>query len=425
VKASLLGASSLVALLIVQVSGCSSASTSPDGGASDQVCIPTDAGPPSWPIWTGVDAGPDGEPLERFLGDYYSAFCDAQRRCLPFAGYLVPACIEQLEASATWSSVPECRHTVEGVECESLSYDLSTLPLQVADVGRGLSYDAQNASACVAAPWSTCLYAGRQVLLPEVCYSVFGPLVPDGGACQFDSECTTGSCAPAGPGTCAGTCAPPAGPPITVVPHPGGYCVYGADCGSDAGLVCDGLFCHLDAGVGANCDDVGFFGCAPGLFCDTSGTCQPQIAQGGSCLYGLDENVFLGADLIGRCQTGLVCRGEALLTDGGLRPGSCEPLAELGGPCAVLAADEVEHLSGCMAGGVCSCGACALPPTSGLCADEWTPCLPFVSACDLGGTQTCRPLSSYGSCFDGQQCSTAYCDGETCSAPPVDVGCPL
>jgi hypothetical protein len=405
--------------LVLQSVSCTTSSDgggSPDGGT----CLPLDAGLPVVVPWLGLDAGPSGVPLGAYANAYFAAWCDGMSRCLPFDSYLVPTCVEQLMSYGAWTSPTECAPNDIGLGCEAMSFDFTNLVASVAAAGSGVAYDAQAAAACLATPWPVCSIFDEGVIPPPACNAVFTPLVPDGGACQYDFECVGSNCVLDGGPACAGTC----GPPLTIGFGMGSRCAYDAGCGTDIGLTCDGLYCRGDAGVGASCADVGFFGCAPGLFCDTPGTCQPQIAQGGSCLYiPPGENTFLGADLVGRCQAGLLCEGEALLTDGGLRPGTCQPFARLGEACVELASDEVEHLSGCMAGGVCSCGVCVPPPTSGRCADEWTPCLPYVSACDYLDAGTCLPLSSFPTCWEGQQCASGYCDGLMCTPTPTEGQC--
>ena len=404
-------------------------SNAPDGGAA--ACLALDAGLPLVPEWLGVDAGPAGEePLVRFANDYYTAFCDGWSRCYPFAHYLVQSCVEQLQATGAWTTPPECAPVVNagGIGCSSQSVDLSSVAADVAAVGLPLpapelSYDAQAAAACLAAPWTFCLPLSQSALEPPACASVFVPLIPDGGACSFDLACIGGTCATQGE-SCAGTCVPQT-PPPPYQPGSGDYCVNGAGCG-DAGLVCDGVYCRLDAGVGASCQPGGaFFQCGPGLYCaGDAGSCQPQLPQGASCLYDpAVENAFLGVDLTGLCQSGLVCQGEALLTDGGLRPGMCQPPATLGQACTDLQPDELEHRSGCMAGAVCSCGVCVPPPVSGSCADGTVPCLPGVSACDYLHSGSCLPLSSFPTCWNGQQCASDYCEGSSCVPTPVS-SCP-
>jgi hypothetical protein len=421
----------LSTLLAAAMPACTSSNASPDGGTSppQTVCLPLDAGLPQVAAFQGVDAGPEGEPLEQFLDDYYAAYCDAQSRCAPFASYLVATCLNQLRATGTWESYPQCRQNPSGLFCESQGYDLSQVPQQVraAEVGATLSYDPLAAAACVAVPWS-CVYGGPYILFPPACSAAFVGRVPDGGACDFSSECQDGNCVPADQSSCAGTCEPPSSPPPTPVARPGSFCGFGVGCGTDAGLACDSDFlqCRGDAGPGGSCDDFGFYRCAKGLFCDSSQTCQPQVALGESCLYPLEAfSPFIGPDLLHQCATGLLCQGEAVLTDGGLRAGTCQPLSQLGDACADLAADEIQHLSGCVPGTACSCGICVPPPSSGKCSDEVTPCRPYVAACDYVDGGTCLPVSTFSSCTNGQQCSTGYCspDFETCSTVPPNPDC--
>jgi hypothetical protein len=416
-------------LLLLQAPGCTSSSTtSPDGGSPPQtVCLPLDAGLPVVTAFQGVDGGPDGEPLEQFLDDYYAAYCDAESRCAPFASYLIATCVEQLQATGTWNAYPQCRQIPEGIECESQGYDLTVVAQQVraAELGEALSYDAHAGAACVAAPWG-CVYGGPYILFPPACSGAFVGLVPDGGVCDFSSECQDGNCVPANGGSCSGMCEPPTTPPPNPVAQPGSFCGFGVGCGTDGGLACDSdyLQCRGTAGVGETCDDFGFYRCAKGLYCDDSQTCQLQATLGETCLYPLDDFAFLGPDLFRLCATGLVCQGEAVLSDGGLRAGSCLPLSQLGQACADLGTDDVQHLSGCTPGTACSCGICVPPPSSGKCADEVTPCRPYVAACDYLDGGTCQPVSSFARCSNGQQCATGYCSpdlGQCTTVPPNPV----
>lgn len=418
-----------VLLFLLQAPACSSSSSTGDGGSNPpaQVCLPLDAGLPVVAAWQGVDAGPEGEPLDEFLDDYYAAYCDAESRCVPFASYLIATCLSQLHNVGTWNAYPQCRQSAFGLECVSQGdYDLTVVAQQVAaaETGETLSYDPHAAAACLAVPWS-CVYGGPDILFPLACDAAFVGLVPDGGACDFSSECQEGNCVPASGVSCAGTCGAP-NSPAPPVPQPGSFCGFGLGCGTDSGLFCDSdyLQCRGDAAVGEPCDDFGFYRCAKGLFCDSTQTCQPQAALGESCLSPLEEFPFIGPDLTHRCATGLVCQGEGVLTDGGVRAGACQPLSQLGEACADLAADELEHLSGCVAGTACSCGVCVPPPSSGKCADEATACLPYVAACDYAVSGMCLPLSSFSRCMNGQQCATGYCtDSETCDTVPPYPAC--
>ena len=422
-----LGALILGLVIVLQSLGCSSTAqtqqTSDSGLASD-ACLPLDAGLPVAAPWLGVDAGPSGEPLEQFADDYFSAFCHGMSRCFPFESYLIPNCIEQLQSFGVWVSPTTCFQTDVGLGCDAVSIDLTEIQAHVSAVGARLSYDATSAAECLAEPWTVCPERYNEVSLPPSCGAVFGGLVPDGGACDFDLECAAGVCST--PGSCAGTCAPPTTQPVPVPLGPGSFCAFGGACGGDPGLTCDGQFCRGDAGTGSSCGPdpfYGFYRCSVGLFCDpTSTTCQPQIAKGGPCATGFFHN----ADPYGRCQQGLICAGEAVLVDGGARLGTCEPPSSFGAACTELASDEAQHSSGCVVGGVCSCGVCVPPPTSGACADGWAPCLPGVSACDYVGAGTCQPLSSFQNCSNGQQCVNGYCDisTNTCSDAPLLDACP-
>ena len=207
----------VASLFLLQAPACSSSSSTPDGGSNPpaQVCLPLDAGLPVVVAWQGVDAGPDGEPLDEFLDDYYAAYCDAESRCVPFASYLIATCLNQLHAAGTWYSYPQCRQSAFGLECESQGYDLTVVAQQVASAGLGeaLSYDPHAAAACLAVPWS-CVYGGPDILFPLACSAAFVGLVPDGGACDFSSECQEGNCVPASGDSCVGTCGAPARRPL-------------------------------------------------------------------------------------------------------------------------------------------------------------------------------------------------------------------
>jgi len=428
------GGVALLLWLMLQAEGCSSGpgladaspDAGPDGGAAS-LCLPLDAGVPKVTAWTGVDAGPLWLP-EDYLAGYYAAFCDGMSRCFPFESYLIPNCVEQLEATGLWLPPTLCGVTAPGFfGCEWETFDLTALSASVSAVGGfRLSYDPNAAAACLAAPWTVCMERYNQVIVPLACGAVFGPLVADGGVCDSNLECVSGNCSELN-GACSGTCAPPSPPTTPTGPFAGSGCgLLGGDCGVDAGLTCDGQFCRGDGGVGAACSPnfYGYDECVEGLFCEPrSLTCQPQIQQGGACVTGW-FNVF-SSDISARCGIGLVCAGEGLLLDGGARPGACQPASGFGEPCTPIAPDEAQHTTGCMLGGVCSCGICVPPPTSGACANAPTPCLPDVAACDFADSGTCLPLSSFPSCTNNQQCTSGYCDtpSGSCTDAPLLSSC--
>ncbi len=387
--------------LALQASGCTSTGDSDAGPTiNGGVCLPLDAGLPVVAPWLGVDAGPGGEPLEEFANDYFEAFCDGMSKCIPFESYMIPACVEQLRTTGVWSYT-ECSQIPLGLACQGICEPIAANLLGLVGLGdAGFSYDPELAAACLSAPWTACAAysSGEGVIPPPACSSVF--------ACEDSFQCADGVCV-----VDAGSCLPV--PPL----RPGSLCTYDAGCGSDGGLTCDGVYCRGNASLGTSCADLPIFGCAPGLFCNQlSQTCESQLAPGGACSSGS----YLGPDIFPDCQSGLICRGQALLTDGGTRLGSCQPPSRLGESCVELSPDEVQHISGCVVGDVCSCTVCVPPPSSGPCADGLIPCLPGASACDFSDAGVCQPLESFKSCMNDQQCATgSYCDDFTSCAPYI------
>lgn len=319
------------------------------------------------PAWAGVQAGDGGLSFADFTAYYDDAFCDGLRRCFGADPLLAQQCRIQLKGGVFG--------VITGFG-SGLGFHPPDHPGFAAAIDAGaVTYDPQAAAACLQAPWTLCdryLPTG-----PEACFRVFTPTVAAGGTCRSALDCVSGACDFDG-GACPGTC------------HAGSGGHFHA-CGWDGDAACGG---HPEQCNGARCGfpsggSCPFEGyCAPSLFCSrpgsgADGTCTPRADLGNPC--GFEQDHLADFDSPSRlCQPGLACRGRALLVDGGVRPGSCAPLLQLGDACPSLRADEVANVSSCRLGLECSCGRC-VPAQAGYCAK-------FPGACQASPP----PESCYG-----------------------------
>jgi hypothetical protein len=168
----------------------------------------------------------------------------------------------------------------------------------------------------------------------RACRRIYRPRVADGGTCQANNECRSGTCNTSGPG-CPGTCAPSQGcnrlncdedsfcnnrnTQCTPRRGPGTPCDSPTDHEAcQAGLVCIGGVCDVPQQTGGRCA-TGSGWCAAGLDCDSAtGTCRPRLAAESPC-QGSDE-----------CQDGLVCAIETFPSAGFCKPvldfpSACDP----------------------------------------------------------------------------------------------------
>jgi hypothetical protein len=430
----------VTAATVLAAPGCSCGTElgEPDGGGTDGGGTDggSDGGPPDAGevclsavdlgglTFDGLDAGSTGIPRDQFLAAYALAYCDALARCYPFDRSLVGDCAATLP-DASWIPSPICNQAPGSVSCRATLFDLSSLRARL-QAPAGVGYDPAQAASCLARPWP-CGDQSDQAVVPRACDRVLRPLVTDGGACELDGQCISGTCTRANPGlSCGGSCAPGDVPPEEI--YLGSRCGEDGGCGADGGLVCDGLTCRRAAGAGAPCG--ANMDCGPGLVCPMSSfRCTTPVPRGGACA---DDFMLLASGSLGpgtswfegQCEPGSLCVGEQAQPDGGVSPGTCQPPSRAGEPCVAGDRTGRVHETGCVLGLVCSCGVCAPAPLSGACGNGWVPCRPHQAACDVDGV--CRPVSSFSHCYFGQQCASGYCDMllNACSTPPAAGFCP-
>jgi hypothetical protein len=401
----------------------------------------------------GSDKGPHVTSLSDAEQQLERAFCNYSARCGEIGTSEESSC-EQL-ALAALSSLHVSYFS------EFISY--GALDDAVANGRR--SFDAQTASNCIANVQSAS--CGTALQSAEQCLKAFSGLVPIGGVCKTDADCTTGFCILAG-SSCEGVCQNSISIGASCANNSNGcdsgsYCSIAtqtctpvaaaaatcewqpevATCQSDQ--YCDPLTsaCKPRLGVGGTCisDDY----CQVGARC-SSGKCAMSAGEGGSCTQATD------------CLSGSYCVGYAPPGSGmPAIPGTCRAaMGNIGGPCssescsAGLFCDVSQRPPSCTsrvdAGGACSqAGACkdGLVCVAGSCAafsDIGRSCDPSASvttcpadmACDKG-TKTCIAVGLLdGSCSAARCRRLLYCDpnlkcanqaatGAAC-APPATGG---
>jgi hypothetical protein len=227
------------------------------------------------------------------------------------------------------------------------------------------------------------------------CYRLYRPQVPDGGACQINTECRSDTCTSSGPPGCRGVCAP-ATRCNRLSCYEDEYCSsqgactlrleLGESCDPtlgpgtcQPGLVCQGSVCRPAVPAEGTCsaqED-----CAPGLFCDSgSQTCKPRLAAGSHCPSPVS------------CQDGLSCVPE----DRQLTSAVCKPVLDFPSACEP---DLRTATAVCPAHAECDAGTrqCVerLAPGAS-CASEGCPLVIFY--CDES-TLTCqKPLAVGAAC---------------------------
>jgi hypothetical protein len=353
-----------------------------------------------WPT-----VGDAGVPLSSYPQAYYAAFCQAMSDCYPMADDLVAECTLALGAFNDFS-FQECTAGLCGGYLVQPAEDVKA-EVRAVTSGR-LSYDAAQAVACLGTPWPLLCDQGQLAPTPPaVCASVFSGSLGDGGACYLDAECGAGRCVLSG--RCPGYCQP-----MLAGPDGGAE---GDACPCATGLTCAEGLCWGGADTGGGCASA--FDCQPGSYCSPGhgSTCQPQIPECGACDENLIEsqNVWSGA-----CTRGLFCRGLASLSDGGLASGVCVAPGGEGAPCVggITPAQFAGPVTGCLPGLDCIGGVCALPPSSGSCLNDDTPCLVGTAACFIPTSQ-CQAVSdsqcTSASCAPGLSCVSGTC---VASIPP-------
>jgi hypothetical protein len=225
---------------------------------------------------------------------------------------------------------------------------------------------AEQAAACAEAypTWSCLDYLGN-VNLPAACAQKPGSL-PNGSACAFAAQCTTGFCA-LPPNAACGMCAPQ--------PATGDSCLDLSTCGQR-------LLCFAASKV---CGTLG----ASGGSCSSDAPCGPHL----SCIGANDTKGVLGkceasAGLAGAACDPTLVTGPGCDYDGDLTCNAkskvCEPLtiSPGGGPCGAVS----DQFAACTASGTCSTSV-------------------------VGATGICRAAAA-----DGQGCTTAA-GGPGCVPP--------
>ena len=226
-------------------------------------------------------------PLESYCVRYVDSACTAAVRC---------GCVEEAEKNLCVIYLKtECDREIESTS-QSGRY----------------KYDGSEASHCLWAIHrviSDCSLVGDD--WPEACGRMFYGIVPEGGACDSDSECARGM-------ACyADLC--------TVMPSVGEGCFAGDDCREDLFCDADGA-CRPPVGVGGFCPE-GDIACEEDLYCSpTYGDCQRYPGNGESC----DDSGGSCRDEY-YCDRTRVCRptkteGQACEGDEECRSDECEEL---------------------------------------------------------------------------------------------------
>jgi hypothetical protein len=229
-----------------------------------------------------------------------------------------------------------------------------------------------------------------------------------------------------------------------------GHCVDGVCCDAVCDKPCDA--CSKSAGAPADgkctavpegrpgtpacapyaCDGVatscatrcnGDSGCAAGYFCDASGQCVQQRAQGSVCDPSAGAHCYLGGCrecVTGQCVDGVCCGTPCT----GLCQ-SCSAAKKASGADDGVCGDTKDGLSpsvgSCPADAVSTCGADGLCDGVGGCRLFYRPgtvCAPSVC---LGSTAVAKTCDGAGACLTettGKSCAPGSCSGGTCR-----VGC--
>ncbi len=373
------------------------------GGSSGATLGCTATGGSSGTPWPTF--GDAGILLANYPQAFFLAYCQAMSDCYPLSDELIAECTLALGSFDDFS-FQECTAGLCGGYLVQPPVDVRA---EVRAVGAGrLSFNADQASACLGTPWPLACAQGQLAPTPPpACDSVFAGQVADGGPCYLDVECAAGACVLAS--GCPGHCQPQ-----TVVSTPGAP---GDLCPCAAEFNCADNLCWGGADTGAGCNS--WFDCQPGSYCSPGRgyTCQPQVAECGACSENLVESQNAWS---GQCEPGLFCRGLAARADGGLISGVCvSPVGE-GGACegGLTPAQFAGPVTGCLPGLDCVGGSCALPPSSGSCLNDDTPCLVGTASCFIP-TGQCQAVSdsqcTTASCAPGLSCISGTCEA---SIPP-------
>jgi hypothetical protein len=226
-------------------------------------------------------------PIGDYCDEYAGITCEAAERCGCLEGVPVSFCLAY--------QADECQGDV----------------IDPVEAGR-YAYDALEAGRCLAAMRSMLRdCTGESLYWPDACDDMLVGLVPEGGACDGDSEC-------AGDLECYSDA-------CTRLPREGEACLAGSDCAS--GHFCgDDVLCHRNRGAGQPCPE-GDTACEDDLYCDSrTTTCEPYLGAGESCAhdaYACDDDLYCSpatstcrpvpgaggdcADSSGECADGSYC----------------------------------------------------------------------------------------------------------------------
>lgn len=306
-----------------------------------------------------------------------------------------------------------CGHYAELADCLAampLSQQIRRLQ-RLEDIARGaVSYDGSRAAACIndiAASSCDRIELAMSWKGERLCERFEHGLIPDGGACSHDEECTSNGCS-SDSSTCFGACCP-------------GHCAphvsvgAGGDCGTDRarcedGLTCSNGICRRDHPVGAGCTL--FEDCPGGLVCN-GGTCSPPPTEGELCTHA------------SHCATiDLSCETTAL--DPVYNPiRNCLAAVDVGQPCRLPG--EITERPPCKADAVCEAQhhiCVPLPAVGEDCPDG--ACAPGAFCIGVPeGTPTrnvCRALLPVGAaCTRGEQCAPYLCATTTHTCVPSET----
>lgn len=354
------------------VSSCGGGSK---GGAGETAVDGGDGAAVQCPPPTGAEAEPPpepfvvdgGVPLDEYPRALAVARCSYWGRCFGLATYAVNECIATMVSSGTWSYFacqgdffgpnlqPQCSGTTGTF---NLGARADVLKAAMAGTAH---YDAQRAGQCIAALLNEgCAYTLLIENLPACtgvfsCLSDAGPTdggPSDGGASSGDASdggtvCSEINLLYSATFTTCSTDDECAGDKLPGGPH----CV-GGICSPSACGVGLNMYCTTFAQVGQPCQDT-----ASSFIYPTSPTPTATCAPGLACQYAT--------------------------ADAGM--GTCIVIHDVGAPCS-LSTD-------CKPGLSCTCGTCAIPPSSGPAVDHR--CKIGVAYFDYA-TNQCKPVLEMG-----------------------------
>jgi hypothetical protein len=343
-----------------------------DGGGADKAQCPTPgnltAEPP--PRQIALD-GP--VPLDRFVYALAVARCNYLSRCYALSTYVANNCVDQVTSNKSFAYPPSGA---------TIGYPHPSDALLQASAAGLVSYDAQQASTCIAALLAEGCAGSSLIEQLPACASVFTCASPaDGGAGPTDGGSADGG------STCPELVAPYTQPVQT--------CSTDQDC---AGVtkVNQGPDCVAGICAPSRCGLIRIAGCSS------------FAAAGEPCGSNAFSVLTAGVTPNAMCAPGLGCQGRT--AGDGL--GTCVVPVDVGGACT----DDAN----CKPGLACACGTCEIPPATGPCANGL--CEVGAAYCDRAN-DTCRPVRHSGadcadasnSCAPGLICDFAF---SLCQPPP-------